>query len=110
MRFSLACAAAGVLLVAGALAPARAAAEPTAASKAAAEALYEEGKRLINDHRYQEALDKLLASQRLDPALGTLLNIGYCYERLDRTASAWASYNEVVGLAAATGDKQGRGE
>jgi hypothetical protein len=80
------------------------------ANKAAAEALYNEALELLNRNAYQEALDKLLASQRIDPALGTLLNIGYCYERLNKTASAWATYNEVVGLARAANDQQGRGD
>src|SRR4051812_19769731 len=99
-----------LLLVAAITSPRLATAQAPVASKVAAEALYEDAKRLLNEQRYQEALDKLLASQRLDPAIGTLLNIGYCYERLNKTASAWASYNEVVGLARAAGDKQGRGE
>jgi len=100
-----------LLLLAGALAsPVPAFAETTAARKAAADALYEDGKRLINEHRFDEALAKLLASQRLDPGVGTLLNAAFCYERLGKTASAWALYNEVAGLARASDDKQGRAE
>jgi hypothetical protein len=97
-------------IVATSASPLRASAEANAADKAAAEALYEDAKRLLADQKYAEALDKLLASQRLDPGLGTLLNIAYCYERLNKTASAWATYSEVVGMASKVGDKQGRGE
>jgi serine/threonine-protein kinase len=99
-----------VLLLAAVTSPRLAGAEPPVSNKVAAEALYEDAKTLLNQEKWQAALEKLLASQRLDPAIGTLLNIAYCYEKLDKTASAWASYNEVVGLASSTGDKQGRGE
>ncbi len=102
--------AAAILLVVAVTSPRSAAAQAPVGDKVAAEALYEEAKVLLNEQRWQAALDKLLASQRIDPAIGTLLNIGYCYEKLNKTASAWASYNEVVGLARAAGDRQGRGE
>lgn len=103
-------AASAVLVAALAATPRAFAAEPPVANKVAAEALYEEAKPLLSQRQWQPALDKLLASQRLDPAIGTLLNIAYCYEQLGKTASAWATYNEVVGMARASGDRQGRGE
>jgi serine/threonine-protein kinase len=111
MRPSSSFSAALLLTVAATLASPRPAhAEASAADKAAAEALYEDAQRLLAAQRIAEALDKLLASQRLDPGIGTLLNIAFCYERLGKTASAWATYTEVVGLASKVGDRQGRGE
>ncbi len=102
---------AGLLLLGAAFASPRwASAEPPVANKAAADALYDQAKALISEKKYDQALEKLLASQRLDPALGTLLNTAFCYERLGKTASAWATYNDVTGIAKATDDKQGRGE
>jgi serine/threonine-protein kinase len=102
---------AAILVVAAALASAPPAFGQTpAANKAAAEALYQAGQALIKDHKYDDALAKLLASQKLDPGLGTLLNAAYCYEQIGKTASAWALYNEVAGLAKSSDDKQARGE
>jgi len=74
-------------------------------NKAAAEALFNEGRVLMQADRFDEAIAKLKASQDLDPALGTLLNIAECYERLGRTASAWAQYREIVSLARQAGMK-----
>jgi serine/threonine-protein kinase len=73
----------------------------SAADKAAAEALFEEGKKLRDQKRYSEACPKLADSQRLDPAVGTLLNLGLCYKEAGQTASAWSTYREAAALAAA---------
>jgi hypothetical protein len=65
----------------------------TAAEKAAtAEALFNEGKKLIADGMLAQACVKFAASQSLDPALGTLLNLADCHERIGKTASAWAEF------------------
>jgi tetratricopeptide (TPR) repeat protein len=100
-----------MMVLAGMLASSAAAfAEAPAANKAAADVLYEDGKRLLGEKKYEQALAKLLASQHLDPGLGTLLNIAYCYEHVGKTASAWATYNEAAGVANATDDKEGRAD
>jgi hypothetical protein len=68
----------------------------SASDKAAAEALFREGRRLLDAGQYPAACAKLLESQRLDPAPGTLLNLGGCYEKNGQTASAWATFKEAM--------------
>jgi hypothetical protein len=104
--FSLA---AAVALAATALAPAAAlAADPpkdpaNAANAAAAQALFDEGVRLMEARRFGEACPKLAASETLDPGAGTLLDLGTCYEKNGQTASAWATYEEAEGAARRAG-------
>jgi hypothetical protein len=71
--------------------------------KASAEALFAAGRKLMGDGKTQEACPKFADSQRLDPASGTLINLGACYEKLGRNASAWAAYQEAAALAQTMG-------
>jgi serine/threonine-protein kinase len=70
---------------------------------AAAEALFQEGRALLALGKLPEACEKFGQSKRLDPAPGTLLNLGRCYEELGRTASAWATYRELTQRATKLG-------
>lgn len=70
-------------------------------SKASAEALFAEGRRLMGDGKIDEACPKFADSQKLDPSSSTLLNLGNCYEKAGKTASAWATYQEAASLATA---------
>jgi tetratricopeptide (TPR) repeat protein len=76
-----------------------AASAPSAAEKATAEALFEEGAALVEKGEFAPACEKLAASQELDPALGTLLRLADCYDRLGKTASAWASFKQAAAMA-----------
>jgi hypothetical protein len=76
-----------------------AAGQTTATDKAAAEALFDQGVRLMKQNDFADACPKLEESDRIDPAVGTLLYLGECYERVGKTASAWATFREAASLA-----------
>jgi len=78
-------------------------AEATPEQKASAEALFDAGLQAMKDGHYSEACPKLENSQRIDPGVGTLLYLGDCYEKLGRTASAWATFREAESQAEASG-------
>jgi hypothetical protein len=75
-------------------------------AKAAAEALFVEGRNLMIDGQFAAACQKFEASQKLDPGLGTMLNLADCYEKSGRTASAWAEYREAIPAARASGSEE----
>ncbi len=96
---------AACLLACGLVHPSLARADtPAGARGANAEELFEDARRDLRAGRTADACPKLEESQRLDPGVGTLLHLGECYERLGRTASAWAAFREVEPLAQARGD------
>jgi hypothetical protein len=72
-------------------------------NKAAAEALFNDAVKLMNGSDLASACPKLEESQKLDPAVGTLLYLGECYELQGRTATAWATFNSAAGAARAAG-------
>lgn len=74
-------------------------AQPSRDSSAAAEALFQEGVTLSENGQWQKACEKFAASEELDVAVGTLLRLGDCYERVGRLASAWARFREAGSLA-----------
>jgi serine/threonine-protein kinase len=76
------------------------------ADKAAAEALFDEGVRLLDAGQYEAACKKLEDSQRVDPGIGTLLYLADCYEKSGRTASAWATFREAASLARNAGQME----
>ena len=72
--------------------------------EARALAAFQRGRDGMAQKRYEEACREFEESQKLDPGVGTMLNLGYCYEKLGKTASAWATYRE----AAAAAQEEGR--
>lgn len=69
-----------------------------------ADALFNEGRELLERGRWAEACAKLRESEQLAPAIGTLLNLGYCWEQLGRMRSAMEAYGEAEVLAASAAD------
>lgn len=74
-------------------------AQVSAEEKATAEAVFEEGMRLIKQGNFAEACPKFEMSQRVEPAVGTMLYLAECYEKTNRTASSWAMFREAASLA-----------
>lgn len=67
--------------------------------KAAAQALFDGGMRLFNEGSFAEACAQFEASLEVLEAMGTKGKLAECYEKVGRTASAWATYREVAVLA-----------
>jgi hypothetical protein len=95
-----------VLVAASLLVAAPVRADPTAEDRAAADALYDEAGKLMAQKRWADACPKLEASQKLDPGIGTLLRLGYCYENEGKTASAWSAFNDTEGMARKANDRR----
>jgi serine/threonine-protein kinase len=82
--------------------PTQAAAQD-ASTLAAAQALFDEGRTLTKEGKWTAACPKFAQSQALAPSVGTLLNLGECYERTSHFASAWASFREAATYASHSG-------
>lgn len=91
-----------VLAMIGTAAPA-AVAQTNAQQKAAAEALFEDASKLMEEGQYGAACERFEQSQKADPGVGTLLNLGRCYALTGRLASSWAIYREAASAARASG-------
>ena len=74
------------------------------ASQPQADTLFAEGRELLEKGKYPEACAKLSRSEELAPAVGTLLNLAYCYEQLGKLRSAMEAYLEAERLANVAGE------
>jgi hypothetical protein len=72
--------------------------------RAAARALFEEGRRLMKAGDVADACPKFEAAAHLTQTSGVRLNLAVCWEKLGRTASAWAMYDEARVIAERSGD------
>ncbi len=71
------------------------------ADTAAAQALFDQGKKLVAAGKYAEACPKFAESQKLDPGIGTKYNLADCYEHIGKLATAWGLFLEVAAEAKA---------
>jgi hypothetical protein len=91
-------------MVLGLFRAAPASAEPTTQEKALGSRLFDDASKLMASGQTAAACPKYAESERLDPELGTLLHLGECYAKINKTASAWASFKEAGDIAAQRGD------
>jgi hypothetical protein len=77
-----------------------------AADTSEADQLFAEGRELLEKKNYLEACEKLQKSEKLAPAVGTLLNLGFCWEQLGKHRSAMDAYAEAEILARESGDEK----
>lgn len=60
----------------------------------------------MDSERFDLACPKLEESLRLDHGMGTQFNLAHCWEKLGRTASAWALFLDVAAAARAANQPQ----
>ncbi len=70
----------------------------------AAEALFDSARDLMQQGNYAAACPKLAESERLDPGIGTLLNLGECYDKNNQPSRAWETFREAAAAAAQAKD------
>jgi hypothetical protein len=76
---------------------------PALADESPGERLFREGRAQMLEGRFDEACPKIAESQRLEPHVGTLLNLAACHERQGRVGSAWVEYQKALTAARAEG-------
>ena len=69
-----------------------------------AESLFRDGQTRLAAGDVATACDLFARSQRVEGALGTLLNLAACHEREGKTASAWTEFQDAISWAVRIGD------
>jgi hypothetical protein len=73
---------------------------------ATSRALFDEGRKLMEQGNFAAACPKLEEGQRLSPGIGMKFNLAECYERLGKLASAWAAFLDVAALSKSAGQME----
>ncbi len=68
-----------------------------------AKALFDDGRKLMKAGQYDLACPKLEEARAAYPGPGVLLNLGDCYEKAGRKASAWRTFGDAIARASAAG-------
>ncbi|HUJ61045.1 MAG TPA: hypothetical protein VLX92_21225 [Kofleriaceae bacterium] len=80
-------------------------ATPASAQPASESArLFEEGRALVKDGKYDQALDRFTRSYELGHAPGTELNLADCHEHLGQLAEAWRLFDDAAQQFKTAGD------
>ncbi len=79
-------------------------ANPSALQRSTAEILFQQGVELVGSGQYATACQKFEGSLELDVAVGTMLRLADCYDRIGKTASAWGLFEQVMAISEASGD------
>lgn len=66
------------------------------AQSAEAQALFDDGNRLMHDGQFAEACEAFEASNRIEPRAGTLIWLGDCRVKNHQLASAWSAYRDAL--------------
>lgn len=71
-----------------------------------ADALFRQGKKHMADKRYADACEAFENSQKLDPGIGTQLNIAKCYEDWGKLGRAYVAYQSAERMAKDANDER----
>ncbi len=75
-------------------------------SDAAARALFEDGRALMEQGKFAEACAKFEGSQKLEAKASTALNLGVCYAKQNKFATAWSTFGTAAALAKRAGHRE----
>jgi hypothetical protein len=78
------------------------------AEEVRADALFREGMAKFDSGQVGAACALFTESLRLDPKLGTLLNLALCHEREGKPATAWVEFNHAAAWATQNGQRDRR--
>lgn len=73
-----------------------------------ADTLYNEAMAAMNDGRPADACPKFEKSNKLEPGVGVMMSLAFCYEKIGKTASAFKQYIAAEQLAAERKDKRAK--
>jgi hypothetical protein len=71
-----------------------------------AESLFRDARARLGEGKVHEACELFARSDKVQHALGTLLNLAACHTKEGKTATAWAEFQEAAAEATRAGDKQ----
>ena len=103
MRLPSALTIAAPVFLAAAIVPASARAQ-SSENTTIAESLFRDAQTRLAAGDVATACDLFARSQRVEAALGTLLNLAACHERDGKTATSWTEFQNAISWAVRTGD------